>query len=204
MTGPGPTYTPAELQQLWVDNGGSPATSAVAAAVALAESGGCRYALASAIDVRPVAECHYTVTGGENSHGLWQINVNPGAHPEYAGVDLFDPDLNARAAIAISQNGANWTAWSTYTDQAYLAFLPGADAATPPGISQQQAATVYTVTPRAAGNVSPPGTVHLPEAWALLTRALGADLAQANKRATATAARMRSVVAGSSKVQRGG
>lgn len=41
--------------------------------------------------------------------GLWQINSGHGA------LATLDPLANAKAAILISSNGANWNPWTTYT-----------------------------------------------------------------------------------------
>jgi lysozyme-like protein len=77
----------------------------VAAAVAMAESGG-----------NPAA------VGDEGtSFGLWQVHTP--AHPEYSAAELFDPTENARAALAISRGGSDWHPWSTFTSGAYLKFL---------------------------------------------------------------------------------
>lgn len=89
--GPGGLYfTCAGLQALWVRNGGRAGAAFLAAEVAMAESGGYVYA-----------------TGRAGEEGLWQINpVNGNA--------TYNPDGNARAAIAISRNGTDWRAWTTY------------------------------------------------------------------------------------------
>lgn len=47
---------------------------------------------------------------GEDSRGLWQINVGAGAHPELAVWNLWDPMLNAWFA-AIIYNLSGWGAW---------------------------------------------------------------------------------------------
>lgn len=94
------SYTYDQLKKLWIDAGGNPQAADVAAATALAESGG-----------RPDA----TNSNGNGSvdKGLWQINTVHGSQA------TFDPMANARAAIAISNNGANWRPWCTaYTDGA--------------------------------------------------------------------------------------
>ena len=94
---PGGRYQFRDLMLLWVGNGGRRDQAAMAAQVALFESGG-----------RPTARLK---TSREDSRGLWQINLK--AHPTYAHADLYDPVTNVRAAIAISGNGANWSPWST-------------------------------------------------------------------------------------------
>ena len=81
-----------------------------AIAVALAESSG-----------SPTAHCLNCAGVPEDSRGLWQINVN--AHPQYAGVNLYDPLTNAKAAFAVSSGGSNFNPWSTFTNGAYKQYL---------------------------------------------------------------------------------
>ena len=69
--------------------GFSPDQAATMTAIALAESGG-------------NTDAHNP--RGENSKGLWQINV--AAHKDLAGTNLFDPVENARAAFRVSRGGA--------------------------------------------------------------------------------------------------
>jgi len=47
---------------------------------------------------------------GEDSRGLWQINVSEAAHPQYAVYNLFDPQINAYFA-ALIWRAAGWAAW---------------------------------------------------------------------------------------------
>lgn len=68
-------------------------------------------------------------TSGEDSRGISQINVAPGAHPDLAGLDLFDPFINALQAFHISSGGADYTAWTTYTRGSYLANMGAARSA---------------------------------------------------------------------------
>ncbi len=79
-----------------------------AAAVAMAESGG------QALSVGDFG----------TSFGLWQIHTP--AHPEYSAAQLMDPTANARAALAISKNGADWSPWTTFRTGAYRKYLKGA------------------------------------------------------------------------------
>ena len=93
------TYSFAQLEQLWINAGGSKALAPYAAATALVESGG-----------NPQA---YNASGAT---GLWQI--------EYPGSDkigasqtaLYNAETNAKAAVALSGNTmagllSNWTAY---------------------------------------------------------------------------------------------
>jgi hypothetical protein len=60
---------------------------------------------------------------GKGSYGLWQIYLT--AHPEFSGVNLNDPQLNANAAFLVYTRANNrFTPWSTYNNGAYQAYLP--------------------------------------------------------------------------------
>jgi hypothetical protein len=85
-----------QLEALWEEAGGSPAAAFTAAEVAMAESSGRE----NATNVN---------SNGSTDEGYWQINNQ--AHP---GQATYDPLGNARAAVAISGNGTNWTPWVTY------------------------------------------------------------------------------------------
>lgn len=81
-------------------------------AIALAESGGNRYAHASV---------------GEDSRGLWQINLR--AHSSWVGNrDLYDPATNAWAAAQVCK-GSGPRAWSAYTNGLYAKYLSRGNAA---------------------------------------------------------------------------
>lgn len=99
--------TQAQLAQLWESVGGNPASSLIASAVAMAESGGHSAAVNHDSD-------------GSTDRGYWQINSVHGAE------STFDPVGNAEAAVSVSGNGSSWTPWTTYNNGAYLAFMNGA------------------------------------------------------------------------------
>lgn len=108
----------SDLEGIWVQAGGNPSAAPIAAAVALAESGG-----------NPSS---YNGTGADNSYGLWQINMigslGPARRQQFGlqnSSQLFDPLTNAKAAVAISNNGANWGPWTTFTSGAYKKYLQG-------------------------------------------------------------------------------
>lgn len=121
-----------ELKGLWETVGGPAGRSDVAAAIAFAESAGCQYALAGPVDIRPVKQCIWNKTDGENSAGYWQINLRE--HKQYSAPSIFDEYTNARAAVAISNHGSDFGAWSTYNNGSYLTYLRkyGGQAATAP------------------------------------------------------------------------
>jgi LysM repeat protein len=85
------------LEELWEEAGGSHAQAVMAASIAMAESSGQQYA-----------------TGAAGERGYWQIN------PDHGSLSTYDPLGNAKAAVIISDDGANWTPWTTYTSGAYL------------------------------------------------------------------------------------
>lgn len=53
---------------------------------------------------------HARNTSGEDSRGLWQINVDLGAHPELAEWNLFDPQINCYFAAHIWRQ-SGWRPW---------------------------------------------------------------------------------------------
>lgn len=86
----------AGLEVLWASAGGNPAVARLAAAIAMAESGGSQYA-----------------TGAAGERGYWQIN------PDHGSLSTYDPWGNARAAVIISADGTDFSPWSTYTSGVY-------------------------------------------------------------------------------------
>jgi hypothetical protein len=86
--------SPSQIGALWLAAGGSPAAEGTAECIAHFESGG-----------------RITALSPTDDFGVWQINGSHG--PAMA---TFDPMGNARAAIAISDDGTNWSAWTTAGD----------------------------------------------------------------------------------------
>ncbi len=106
----------SDLLQLAQNAGFQGQDAYIAAAVALAESGGDPKAYNPEITVNTPA--------GMGSYGLWQIYLK--AHPEFTGVDLYDPQENANAAFSIFSNAGNsFHPWSTFKSGKYQAYLPG-------------------------------------------------------------------------------
>jgi len=85
------------LEELWEQAGGSDAEAVMAASIAMAESSGQQFA-----------------TGAAGERGYWQIN------PDHGSLSTYDPLGNAKAAVIISDDGTNWTPWTTFTSGAYL------------------------------------------------------------------------------------
>lgn len=92
---PDGTFSCPALEQLWDQAGGNPADAVTAASVAMAESGGNPNAVSPTDDF-----------------GLWQINGSNGA------LATLSPAGSAHSAVVLSGNGANWSAWTTFTDGA--------------------------------------------------------------------------------------
>ena len=96
----GGTLDCSGLEALWESAGGSPAAAFMAAEIATAESSGRQYA--SLWD-----------GNGTVDRGYWQINSSHGS------LSTFSAYGNARAAVLISGDGADWTPWVTYQLGAY-------------------------------------------------------------------------------------
>jgi LysM repeat protein len=79
------------LEQIWLAAGGSSSAQAVAACIAEHESSGVSDALSPT-----------------NDYGLWQIHNG--------GDAMFNPLANAQEAVAMSDDGTNWSAWTTAPD----------------------------------------------------------------------------------------
>ena len=86
----------AGLEALWVSAGGAPSAEVTAASIAMAESSGDQYA-----------------TGPDGERGYWQI------HPVHGALSTYDPYGNAQAAVIISNDGSDWSPWTTFVDGAY-------------------------------------------------------------------------------------
>jgi Lysozyme like domain len=96
------TYSNAQLQQLWVQAGGSQATAAVAACIAEHESSGNPGSTSSNPD------------GGTNV-GLWQLDTR-GVGSGYSEIELSNAMNNARITVLATKNGVDWSDWSTAPD----------------------------------------------------------------------------------------
>ncbi|WP_426561271.1 transglycosylase SLT domain-containing protein [Angustibacter sp. McL0619] len=87
----------SEIYQYARAAGFSPDQAVTWTAIAMAESGG-----------NPDAHAGH----GENSYGLWQVNVRSTVRHNSFG-DLTDPAVNARAAFQISHHGTDMRPWTT-------------------------------------------------------------------------------------------
>lgn len=143
-------YTYAQLEQIWRLAGGNPIFAPIAAAVAMAESSG-----------DPLSFNPKDPNGG--SKGLWQINGIHGAQSS------FDVMTNARAAVAISNNGTNWTQWGSFTNGSYRQFL---NPNTPPDPNVSINGTAQTVADVFGSSSNPGGTGAQPLACSSLEKIL--------------------------------
>lgn len=133
----------SQLEGVWIQAGGSSVTAPVAAAIAIAESGG-----------NPNA---HNPNPPDDSYGLWQINMlgsmGPSRRQQFglnSNAALFDPLTNAKAAVALSGGGKNFGPWSTYTNGAFRTYLNGS---IPPDLTGGNAAPVDNVaTPVSLGS----------------------------------------------------
>ncbi len=98
-------YSYAQLEGLWINNGGDPAQAPLMAAIALAESSG-----------------NSTARNPSGATGLWQILVPVHGDLIKKYGDPTDPNANAKEAVAIyKQQGLK--AWTTYTSGAYKQYM---------------------------------------------------------------------------------
>ena len=81
-------YGYSSIERLWMAAGGSWATASRAACIASHESGGNPDAISPT-----------------NDYGLFQIHDG--------GYAMLNPYANARRAVAMSDGGLNWSAWTT-------------------------------------------------------------------------------------------
>jgi hypothetical protein len=95
----GGTYTHAQLMKLWTVNGGDPNAANNAACHAIQESTGQSWVTSTNPD------------GGTNV-GLWQLDTK-GKGAGYTVAQLQNPDANARITVFATNNGRDWSAWST-------------------------------------------------------------------------------------------
>lgn len=94
------SYSGAQIEQLWISEGGNPAKASIAACIVAHESSG-----------NPGAESA-NPDGGTNV-GLFQLDTPGGKGAGYTVDELKNASLNVRIAIRASANGNDWSAWST-------------------------------------------------------------------------------------------
>lgn len=111
--------------------------TALAVAIALAESGGNTTA--------------HNAVPPDDSYGLWQINMlgslGPSRRQQFGlstNDELYSPSVNAKAMFSISNGGQNWRAWTTYTRGTYLRFMARGQAVAGTAASSGDSGTTTT------------------------------------------------------------
>lgn len=102
------TYTYSQIVDLWKLYGGPADVAPIAAAIAMAESGGRSDAIANE-------------PNGSISRGLFQINSVHGLNSS------TDVAINVRAAVQLYNSKHGFSDWTTYNTGAYRKFLAGAN-----------------------------------------------------------------------------
>lgn len=116
-----------QLEDLWIQAGGSPSLASEMAAIAEAESGG----RSDVLNNNP--------STGDYSVGPWQINyygnLAPSRTARYGTPDALraNPLLDAKAAVDLAAGGKGLHNWSTWTSGAYLKYLPAGATNVKPG-----------------------------------------------------------------------
>jgi hypothetical protein len=128
-----------QIKALWTRAGGSSTAQNMAAAIAMAESGG-----------NP--KISHKNSDGSIDRGLWQINSTHGA------LSTFDRLGNAKAAVSISGNGRNWNPWSVFKSGAYKKFLTAVKKTKPGKNSKPNRPRTVTVKPSGPGYETEQGT----------------------------------------------
>jgi hypothetical protein len=111
-------YSFAQLEQLWINNGGSPSQAPLMAAIALAESSG-----------NPASTNPNDNNGRQTSWGLWQLSNGTHSMPV---ANILDPNVNAQQAVKKAKS-QGLSAWGTYTSGAYRKYMSNA-APSPSGV----------------------------------------------------------------------
>lgn len=138
----GPYYSYAQLEYLWIANGGPAAAAPIAAAVAMAESGG------GAGSTNP------TDNGGrQTSWGLWQLSN--GTHNQPVA-NVLDPNVNAQGAIAKYRAAGGTFArdWGTYLSGAYKQFLQSNVAPSSAGVPASTGASAASAAAQAGAQAA--------------------------------------------------
>ena len=145
------TYSYSQLEALWIDAGGPAAVAPLAAALAIAESGGNPLAAYPGTTVAPGQGSTTDATG------LWQILGLPAGN--FTAAELTIPIENARMAVAkYRQAGNSFSPWQTYTQGTYKVLsgippassVPGADSQG--GVGGPSTSTTASTTSSASGS----------------------------------------------------
>lgn len=112
---PSNSYNYEQLRNLYLQAGGTPKYAGVMAAVALAENR------------KGDPKATHKNTNGSVDQGLWQINSsNAGL---YKGQNIFDPLVNAKAAVALAEHSGNGPKnWTQFRNGEWLNYIPKSQA----------------------------------------------------------------------------
>lgn len=129
------------------DAGLGHSAAVTATAIAIAESG---------LDTNAMGDISLATKKWGPSIGLWQIralnaDLNTGRTRDAAKLRM--PDFNARAMVAISNKGTNWTPWSVYNSGAYRQHLPAVRQA---AAGKGDAASTVPAPKPTRGDTTPP------------------------------------------------
>jgi hypothetical protein len=109
--------SPAQIQAVAANAGFTGPNLTTAVAVALAES----FPSGNEQSYNPETNAPGGTPPGKGSYGLWQIYLRD--HPEFASLNLYDPQTNAYAAYALWDAAGGFHPWATYNSGAYQAYL---------------------------------------------------------------------------------
>lgn len=120
------------------------------------------YAIAMAESSGNARAFNGNVNTGDESYGLFQINMLGGMGPERrkqyglsSNDDLYDAMKNAEIAYKMSKGGTDWSPWSTYKRGDYQKYLGAGDSdvSTSPGSRPRTAAEVQTAAEKPAPDI---------------------------------------------------
>ena len=139
-----PNYSYAQLEGLWINAGGPSAVAPIAAAIAMAESGG------NSDQVNRTDNY-----GTQTSWGLWQIS--DGTHNEPVQ-NILDPSVNAAQAVQ-KYNASGWAPWGTYVSGAWRQFFktgvtPDTNVSVPGGTNSPPGQNINVTAANSGGSLN--------------------------------------------------
>jgi Lysozyme like domain len=151
-------YSYGQLEWLWEQAGGPSSVAPLAAAIALAESGGNPLAAYPGTTVAPGQGSNTDATG------LWQILGVPAG---FTPAQLTDPLANAQMAVAKYEGAGNsFSPWQTYTEGTY-SVQNGVTPVPIPGITSANSPATGGSSTSTAGSGSSVQTDSDPLGWAI-------------------------------------
>jgi len=164
LRGLGDSIDVTTLQTLAANAGFTGSDVNVAAAIAMAESGG------NSNDYNPETRAKGGTPQGQGSFGLWQIYLH--AHPEFASWNLYDPQTNANAAFSVYQAaGFSFSPWTTFRSGQYMAYLQQFQQQTPLTIDASTGEIIDSSADSSANTMTTAASPQFPQSIILLTAA---------------------------------